>query len=120
MVKFHQNTTSGLREVAFTRISDIWMHKGNTFKCPSPFSDGGKKKPYDLVTNGHHSPFNEEVQQLLGATERPVGSQEGAHKLGVGVHVVREPLHQLDQSAALDERTLARARRGVLKHNVVL
>ena len=47
---------------------------------------------------------DEEVEQLLGRAETPVGREEGLHEHGVGVHVVGQPLHQLDEGGALDER----------------
>ncbi|CAN8031630.1 unnamed protein product, partial [Ixodes persulcatus] len=60
-----------------------------------------------------------EVQELVRLAEGAEGGEECPHKHGVRVHVVREPLHQLQQRGPLDQGhpSIGLA---LLKHHVVL
>ena len=61
--------------------------------------------------------LNEQGQQLHGRGEGAVGGEEGLHEDGRGVDVVGEPLHQLEEGGALDERHPA-ALLPLLEHDV--
>ena len=56
---------------------------------------------------------------VRASPEAAVGGEEGLHEHGVGVDVVGEPLHQLDEGGALDEGH-ARALLLVLEDNVLV
>lgn len=74
----------------------------------------------DVGGLGDAEPLDEQRQQLAGLAEGAVGGEEGAHERQVGVHVVREALHQLEQRGALDERHERGAAHGrLLQQDVV-
>ena len=66
------------------------------------------------------SPLNEVGQQFVRLAEGAVSREERAHKLRVGVHVVSEPLDQLQQRSALDGRAVVRPLLVVLEHDVLV